>query len=206
MQSLLQSLENFANHVVLPGKLNLVDLAGSERVWKSGAQGERLKEAQSINRSLLALGEVIQALRTKQVHVPFRNSKLTYLLQDSLGKGSKTVMMVQVRRGGGVAGPPEVAGLGPRPLAGSPPTAAGVPFLALGPTVCLWAARSLRLLGLPWGDPLSSPLAKGARLAGTKGQKTPQGHLLLKRPFTPRRQRRHSHVLRAPGVGKSAIF
>ncbi|XP_070796283.1 LOW QUALITY PROTEIN: kinesin-like protein KIFC2 [Pituophis catenifer annectens] len=78
------------------GKLNLVDLAGSERVWKSGAQGERLKEAQSINRSLLALGEVIQALRTKQAHVPFRNSRLTYLLQDSLGKGSKTVMMVQI--------------------------------------------------------------------------------------------------------------
>ncbi|XP_075776049.1 kinesin-like protein KIFC2 isoform X7 [Pelodiscus sinensis] len=78
------------------GKLNLVDLAGSERVWKSGAQGERLKEAQNINKSLLALGEVIQALRAKQGHVPFRNSKLTYLLQDSLGKGNKTVMMVQV--------------------------------------------------------------------------------------------------------------
>uniref|UniRef100_A0A8C4YLS4 Kinesin-like protein n=1 Tax=Gopherus evgoodei TaxID=1825980 RepID=A0A8C4YLS4_9SAUR len=78
------------------GKLNLVDLAGSERVWKSGAQGERLKEAQSINKSLLALGEVIQALRARQGHVPFRNSKLTYLLQDSLGKGNKTVMMVQI--------------------------------------------------------------------------------------------------------------
>ncbi|XP_029448091.1 kinesin-like protein KIFC2 isoform X3 [Rhinatrema bivittatum] len=78
------------------GKLNLVDLAGSERVWKSGAEGERLKEAQNINRSLLALGEVIQALRAKQGHVPFRNSKLTYLLQDSLGKGNKTVMMVQI--------------------------------------------------------------------------------------------------------------
>uniref|UniRef100_A0A8D2KSF2 Kinesin motor domain-containing protein n=1 Tax=Varanus komodoensis TaxID=61221 RepID=A0A8D2KSF2_VARKO len=77
--------------------LNLVDLAGSERVWKSGAQGERLKEAQSINKSLLALGEVIQALRARQAHVPFRNSKLTYLLQDSLGRGSRTVMLVQVR-------------------------------------------------------------------------------------------------------------
>ncbi|XP_067872250.1 kinesin-like protein KIFC3 isoform X2 [Heterodontus francisci] len=78
------------------GKLNLVDLAGSERVWKSEAEGERLKEAQNINRSLLALGDVIQALRAKQNHVPFRNSKLTYLLQDSLGKGNKTVMLVQV--------------------------------------------------------------------------------------------------------------
>ncbi|RXM28493.1 Kinesin-like protein KIFC3 [Acipenser ruthenus] len=78
------------------GKLNLVDLAGSERVWKSGAEGDRLKEAQNINRSLLALGDVIQALRAKQTHVPFRNSRLTYLLQDSLGKGNKTVMVVQI--------------------------------------------------------------------------------------------------------------
>lgn len=80
------------------GKLNLVDLAGSERVWKSGAEGERLKEAQNINRSLLALGDVIQALRGRQTHIPFRNSRLTYLLQDSLGKGNKTAMVVQVRQ------------------------------------------------------------------------------------------------------------
>nr|XP_020670535.1 kinesin-like protein KIFC2 [Pogona vitticeps] len=85
-----------ASGTKVTGKLNLVDLAGSERAWKSGAQGERLKEAQNINKSLLALGEVIQALRAKQPHVPFRNSKLTYLLQDSLGKGSKTIMMVQI--------------------------------------------------------------------------------------------------------------
>lgn len=75
-----------------------MDLAGSERVWKSGAEGDRLKEAQNINRSLLALGDVIQALRARQTHIPFRNSRLTYLLQDSLGKGSKTAMVVQVRK------------------------------------------------------------------------------------------------------------
>ncbi|CAL8247128.1 unnamed protein product [Lota lota] len=87
---------DLANGSKTTGKLNLVDLAGSERVWKSGAEGERLKEAQNINRSLLALGDVIQALRGNQTHVPFRNSRLTYLLQDSLGKGNKTAMVVQV--------------------------------------------------------------------------------------------------------------
>lgn len=79
------------------GKLNLVDLAGSERVGKSGAEGPRLREAQNINKSLLALGDVICALRSKQPYIPFRNSKLTYLLQDSLSGDSKTLMMVQVR-------------------------------------------------------------------------------------------------------------
>ncbi|XP_039769361.1 kinesin-like protein KIFC3 isoform X3 [Ornithorhynchus anatinus] len=78
------------------GKLNLVDLAGSERVGKSGAEGCRLREAQYINKSLSALGDVISALRSRQGHVPFRNSKLTYLLQDSLSGDSKTLMMVQV--------------------------------------------------------------------------------------------------------------
>nr|XP_029134355.1 kinesin-like protein KIFC3 [Labrus bergylta] len=78
------------------GKLNLVDLAGSERIAKSGAEGSRLREAQCINKSLSALGDVINALRGKHSHVPFRNSRLTYLLQDSLNGDSKTLMMVQV--------------------------------------------------------------------------------------------------------------
>ena len=60
-----------------------VDLAGSERINKSGATGQALKEAQNINKSLSALGDVIAARGAKQAHVPFRNSTLTYLLQVS---------------------------------------------------------------------------------------------------------------------------
>lgn len=66
--------------------MHLVDLAGSERADKTEASGDRLKEAQHINRSLSALGDVISCLARKSQHVPYRNSKLTQLLQDSLGK------------------------------------------------------------------------------------------------------------------------
>ena len=75
------------------GKLNLVDLAGSERQSKTGATGDRLKEATKINLSLAALGNVISALVDgKSTHIPYRDSKLTRLLQNSLGGNAKTVM------------------------------------------------------------------------------------------------------------------
>lgn len=71
--------------IPLHGNLHLVDLAGSERVDRSEATGDRLKEAQHINKSLSALGDVIFALAQKSPHVPYRNSKLTQVLQSSLG-------------------------------------------------------------------------------------------------------------------------
>ncbi|POM60019.1 Kinesin-like protein [Phytophthora palmivora] len=88
----LKSL-NIVTNVVASGKLFLVDLAGSERLSKTGAEGLRLKEAQNINKSLSALGDVIAARASKQKHVPYRNSSLTYLLQDALGGDSKTLMV-----------------------------------------------------------------------------------------------------------------
>lgn len=87
------------------GTLHLVDLAGSERAWRTGAAGahqggpegaRRLREAQTINRSLLALGGVMAALRARRPHVPFRDSQLTRLLQPALGPGTTAVLLLQI--------------------------------------------------------------------------------------------------------------
>mmetsp|Transcript_19109 Transcript_19109/g.35482 ORF Transcript_19109/g.35482 Transcript_19109/m.35482 type:complete len:1048 (+) Transcript_19109:45-3188(+) len=88
---------NRANGTVINGKLNLIDLAGSERLKNTSASGQRLKEAQNINKSLSALGDVVNALgKEKAGHVPYRNSKLTFLLQDSLRSSAKVLMFVNI--------------------------------------------------------------------------------------------------------------
>lgn len=90
-------LDADGNSHIRVGKLNLVDLAGSERQAKTGATGDRFKEATKINLSLSALGNVISALIDgKSSHVPYRDSKLTRLLQDSLGGNAKTVMVANL--------------------------------------------------------------------------------------------------------------
>lgn len=78
------------------GKLNLVDLAGSENIQRSGADNKRAAEAGLINKSLLTLGRVINALVDKSSHIPYRESKLTRLLQDSLGGQTKTCIIATV--------------------------------------------------------------------------------------------------------------
>ncbi|KAJ3559108.1 hypothetical protein NM688_g534 [Phlebia brevispora] len=78
------------------GKLNLVDLAGSENIGRSGAENKRAREAGMINQSLLTLGRVINALVDRSPHVPYRESKLTRLLQDSLGGRTKTCIIATI--------------------------------------------------------------------------------------------------------------
>lgn len=81
---------------ICSGKLNLVDLAGSENIQRSGAENKRAAEAGLINKSLLTLGRVINALVDKSAHIPYRESKLTRLLQDSLGGRTKTCIIATV--------------------------------------------------------------------------------------------------------------
>lgn len=83
----MQAKQSFA-------QLYLVDLAGSERVLKTGVRGMQLEEAKNINKSLLALGQVIWSLAHKQKHVPYRDSKLTQLLRNCLGGNARTAVVV----------------------------------------------------------------------------------------------------------------
>jgi len=92
------------SHVVVvfrvgTGQLTLVDLAGMERVKRSGAEGSVLKEAQSINRSLQSLSDVVDALRRGASHVPVRNSRLARLISGALGGGAETAVVVCVAPG-----------------------------------------------------------------------------------------------------------
>jgi len=95
IQTLQKSLDT---GLVYTGKMHLVDLAGSENVGKSGVHGAALIEAQNINKSLSALGDVIQSLQQRKNggHIPYRNSKLTMLLKDSLGGNAKTLLLPHI--------------------------------------------------------------------------------------------------------------
>lgn len=84
-----------AQNIVLKGTLNLVDLAGSERLDRSHASGAQMKETCAINKSLSALTDVFVAIASKQAHIPFRNSKLTHLLQPAFAGDGKTLMVSQ---------------------------------------------------------------------------------------------------------------
>lgn len=97
-QQLQSRLEPFVRQSFKVGKLNLVDLAGSERVRLSGATGQRLEESKKINQSLSALGNVIAALTDPRGrnHIPYRDSKLTRILEDSLGGNCRTTMMAMI--------------------------------------------------------------------------------------------------------------
>lgn len=97
--SVILKLQKSAEEPTLTSKFHFVDLAGSERLKRTNAQGDRAKEGISINAGLLALGNVISALgdeSRKNSHVPYRDSKLTRLLQDSLGGNSQTLMLACV--------------------------------------------------------------------------------------------------------------
>ena len=89
-------LETEENGKIRSGKLNLVDLAGSERVGKTNATGQTFDEGKKINLSLTALGSVIDALSFNRKHIPYKDSKLTRLLADSLGGNTKTVMFANI--------------------------------------------------------------------------------------------------------------
>ena len=94
----MSPIESAPHRQVKVGKLNLVDLAGSERVRYTGATGKRLEESKKINQSLSCLGNVMIALtdQKSRLHVPYRDSKLTRILEDSLGGNCITTMMAMI--------------------------------------------------------------------------------------------------------------
>jgi kinesin family member 5 len=91
---MIEIVQRFANDSTKRGLINLVDLAGSERVSKSYAQGNALEEAKKINQSLSTLGQVIKSISKRSAHIPYRDSKLTRLLKESLGGNNKTTLIV----------------------------------------------------------------------------------------------------------------
>jgi hypothetical protein len=93
MKIMIKECNVDGEEVVRHGQMNLVDLAGSECVGRSGAKNDRAREAGSINQSLLTLGRVITALVDHHGHIPYRDSKLTRLLQESLGGKAKTCII-----------------------------------------------------------------------------------------------------------------
>merc|ERR1740131_273373 len=95
-ETMTEEDESEEGHQVTVSHLNLVDLAGSEKTAQTGASGARLKEGSKINQSLLTLGQVIQKLSSGEGHVNFRDSKLTRILQNSLGGNAKTAVICTV--------------------------------------------------------------------------------------------------------------
>lgn len=91
---MIEIVQRLSNDTIKRGKINLVDLAGSERVSKSFAEGQALEEAKKINKSLSALCKVINSICSKSSHIPYRDSKLTRLLKESLGGNNKTTLIV----------------------------------------------------------------------------------------------------------------
>jgi len=86
----------------IEGSLCIVDLAGSERLSHSQAEGDRMKEAVEINKSLSSLSDVVYAIFNKAQHIPYRNSKLTWLLRSSLGEGAKTAFIINIDPGSSI--------------------------------------------------------------------------------------------------------
>ena len=94
--SIVLQLKDKSTGEVSEGKITLVDLAGCERVKKSGAEAQALKEAQAINQSLSALGNVVSAVLGGQKHIPYRSNVLTLLMSDTVGGNAKAQMFVNL--------------------------------------------------------------------------------------------------------------